>query len=53
MDQRKEKAQEGLLGRVGDGDISCQKPGLGRQRESPGTRGELGAAEGFHGESRG
>ena len=53
MDQRKEEVQEGLLGRVGDGDISCRKPGLGRQRESLGAQDGLGAGEGFHGESRG
>lgn len=28
-----------MLGRVGDGDISCGKPGLGRQHESLGTLG--------------
>ena len=39
MDRRKEKLQEGLLGRVGDGDVSCGKPGLGRQCESLGTLG--------------
>ena len=39
MDGRKEKLQESLLGGVGDGDVSCGKPGLGRQCESLGTLG--------------